>query len=66
MLVELLQRAYDTFLPDEHEERPFLSKVVRRLGEGAARLCCEGQLGALAAAAPACHMPVRVRVSNAS
>ena len=46
-----------TFLSDGHEERPFLSKVVRRLGEGAGRLRREGQLGTLAALLPLATCP---------
>ena len=65
MLIELFERAYDAFLPDVHDEGPFLRKVVRRLGESGVRLGKGGRLGSLATGASACHMSVRVRVSNA-
>lgn len=58
-LVEILQRANDTFLPDEHDEWPLLREVVRCLGKRGVRLCHGGPLDSLAAAAPACYMGVR-------
>ena len=62
MRVELLQRADDTCLLDEHDERSLFGKIVGRLGEGGVWFRQRWRFGSLAAATA---RRVRVRVSCA-